>query len=194
MPIKIASELCFVDALRDAALGIANEPSEEARNSTRSLLQSPYPMLVRIGIYVSGERYGNVGTVFWECLKPEWLVDIPYWHELFWFHQEGVSPILGRRARAVSHVSREGAGDWKDEARREEWDESHRRDCFMQRLVSGDAEVDSKFQSLAERRGPVREHPDFHAYSTSGWVGERSPVASDELVRMSDEELLTLMA
>lgn len=183
----------LVDALRDAALGIANESSEEARESTKSLLQSPYPTLVRIGIYVCGERYGNIGTVFWECLRPEWFVGIPYWHELFWFIKNAFSKFsAAERAWFLLSVE-EARGDWKDESRREELDESHRRDLLYPAVGLGDAEIDAKYQNLVERRGPVREHPDLHMYSTSGWVGERSPVASDELVLMSDEELLALM-
>jgi hypothetical protein len=183
----------LVDALRDAALGIANEPSEEARESIKSLLQSPYPTLVRIGIYACGERYGNVGTVFWECFRPEWFVDIPYWHELFWFIKKAFARFsAAERARFLSSVE-EAGGDWKDESRREELDESHRRDLLYPAVGLGDAEIDAKYQNLVERRGPVREHPDLHMYSTSGWVGERSPVTSEELVRMSDKELLALM-
>jgi len=183
----------LVDVLRDAALAIARESSGEAREATKSMLQSQYPTLVRVGIYVCGERYGNVGAVFWECLKPEWLVRSSYWHELFWFIKKAFSRFSAvERAQFLKSVD-EARGDWRDESRREEWDESQRRDLLYPAVGLGDAEVDSKYQSLVERWGPVREHPDFHSYTTGVWGGERSPVASDELVRMSDEELVALM-
>lgn len=74
-----------------------------------------------------------------------------------------------------------------------EWDETHRRDLLHPAFGLGDSEVDEKYQKLVERWGPVRDHPDFHTYSTGGWVGDQSPVASDALLGMSDEELVAFL-
>lgn len=185
----------LVDALRDAALGFADKLSDDAIASTRGLLLSPYPTLVRIGIYVCGERYGNVGEAFWTCLKPEWLVEVACWHELFWFIKKAFPRFSAPERKRYLTLIDEAQGDWVNEPDREEWDECHRRDLLYPAVGYGDAEVDAKYQRLVERRGSVPEYPDFHTYSTSGGVivGERSPVASDKLIGMSDEELLTLL-
>lgn len=183
----------LVDALRDAMLGITKEHTEEALESTKNLLQSPYPTLVRIGIYVCGERYGNVGSVFWEHLKPEWFVERLYWHELFWFIKKAFPRFSAAERAQFLTVVENAQGNWKEKSQQTEWDESHRRDLLYPAVGHGDAEIDAKYQTLVERRGAVREHPDFHMYSTSDWVGERSPVASEDIVRMSDVDLLTEM-
>lgn len=61
---KDSSRDVLVDAVRDAALGATGTGSSAALSVAKSLLESPYPTLTRIGIYVCGEHYGTVGTAF----------------------------------------------------------------------------------------------------------------------------------
>jgi hypothetical protein len=183
----------LVDAVRDAALGATSASSPEALAAAKALLQSPYPTLSRIGIYVCGEHYGTVGTAFWDCAKQSWFLDLLYWHELYWFINKAFSRFsAAQRAQFLRSVELV-KGDWADQSRQEEWDETHKRDLLHPAFGLGDAEVDEKYQSLVQRWGPAREHPDFHTYSTSGWVGDRSPIASDALVGMSDAELVAYL-
>lgn len=183
----------LVDALRDAALGATSVQSPESLAVAENLLQSPYPTLVRIGIFVCGEHYGNVGDAFWACAKANWFIDIPYWHELYWFIKKAFNRFSAtERAQFLEFVDRL-KGDWSDESRQEEWDETHKRDLLFPATGQGDSQVDEWYRSLEQRWGPVRDHPDFHSYTSSGWVGERSPIASDALVGMSDEELVRFL-
>lgn len=183
----------LVDAVRDAALGATSASSSAALAVAKSLLQSPYPTLTRVGIYVCGEHYGTVGAAFWECARDSWFINVPYWHELYWFINKAFSRFSA--AQRVQYLSFVGQlkGDWSDESRQEEWDETLKRDLLHPAVGLGDLEVDEWYQTLVQRWGPVREHPDFHTYSTSGWVGDRSPVTSDALVGMSDEELVAFL-
>jgi hypothetical protein len=183
----------LVDAVRDAALGATSTSSPAALSIVKSLLKSPYPTLTRVGIYVCGEHYGTVGAAFWESATGSWFLEVPYWHELYWFINKAFSRFsVAQRAQFLGFVE-QLKGDWSDESRQVEWDETHRRDLLHPALGLGDSEVDEKYQKLVERWGPVRDHPDFHTYSTGGWVGDRSPVASDALLCMSDEELVALL-
>ncbi|MDR3453159.1 MAG: hypothetical protein P4L96_10200 [Rhodoferax sp.] len=183
----------LVDAVRDAALGATSTSSTEALAVAKSLLQSPYPTLTRVGIYVCGEHYGTVGAVFWECAKKSWFIDVPYWHELYCFINKAFPKFsVSQRAQFLAFVE-QLKGDWSDKSRQEEWDETHKRDLLHPAFGLGDSEVDEKYQTLVQRRGPVRDHPDFHTYPTIGPVGDRSPIASDALVGMSDEELVTFL-
>lgn len=186
-------QFVLVDAIRDSALGLSYEATEESRQSIRSLLQSPYPTLVRIGIYVCGERYGNVGDVFWECVKSEWFVEKSYWHELFWFIKKAFSRFSSTDRATFLRLVGEVRGDWGDKSRQAEWDECHQRDLLHPAVGQGDKEVDEKYQDLVNRRGQVQDHPDFYSYSTVGSVENRGPIEPDALVRMDDGELLTLM-
>lgn len=183
----------LVDAVRDAALGATSTSSPSALAIVKSLLKSRYPTLTRVGIYVCGEHYGTVGAAFWECATGSWFLDVPYWHEIYWFINKAFSRFsVAQRAQFLSFVEQLN-GDWSDESRQVEWDETHRRDLLHPAFGLGDSEVDEKYQKLVERWGPVRDHPDFHTYSTGGWVGDRSPVPSDALVGMSDEELVAFL-
>jgi hypothetical protein len=183
----------LVDAVRDAALGATSPSSPATLPIVKLLLQSPYPTLTRVGIYVCGEHYGTVGAAFWECATGSWFLDVPYWHELYWFINKAFSRFsIAQRAQFFGFVE-QLKGDWSDESRQVEWDETHRRDLLHPAFGFGDSEVDEKYQKLVERWGPVRDHPDFHTYSTGGWVGDRSPVASDALLGMSDEELVAVL-
>ena len=183
----------LVDALRDAALGATIISSPEAQAVAKSLLQSPYLTITRVGIYICGEHYGSVGTAFWACAKENWFIDVSYWHELYWFIKKAfVKFSAAERSQFLSFVDRL-KGDWSDESLQEELDETQRRDLLHPAFGLGDSEVNEKYQALVEHWGPVREHPDFHSYTTSGWVGNRSPVASDALVGMSGEELVDFL-
>lgn len=183
----------LVDAVRDAALGATSTSSPDALAVAKSLLLSPYTTLARVGIYVCGEHYGTVGVVFWECAKESWFVDVPYWHELYWLINKAFPRFSAAQRARFLGVVEQLKGDWSEESRQEELDETHKRDLLHPAFGLGDLEVDEKYQTLVQRWGAVRDHPDFHTYSTSGWVGDRSPVASDALVSMSDEELVAFL-
>jgi len=183
----------LVDAVRDTTLGALNANPDDTLGAVKALLESPYPTLVRVGIYVCGEEYGRAGSLFWECAKPNWFLDLTYWHELFWFIKKAFTKFSNTERIQYLTVVDAVKGDWKDPSRQEEWDESHRRDLLHPAQGLGDQEVDKKYSTLVERWGPVREHPDFHSYTTTGWVGDRSPVESDALVGMSNEELLKVL-
>ena len=190
---KEETRAVLVDAVRDAALGATSTSSPAALAVAKSLLQSPYPTLTRVGVYVCGEHYSTVGAAFWECARGSWFIDVPYWHELFWFINKAFCRFsAAQRAQFLGFVE-QLKGDWSDQSRQEEWDETHKRDLLHPAFGLGDSEVDERYQTLVQRWGPVRDHPDFHTYSTSGWVGDRSPVASDALVGMSDEELVAYL-
>lgn len=185
--------MVLVDVLRDVSLGATGVRSEDALKATRTLLQSDYPTHVRVGIYVCSEHYGSIGHVFWDCAKPDWFVDIRLWHELYWFINKNFSRFSApERAQFLGYVD-SIKGDWLDVARQKELDDTQRRDLLHPATGQGDAEVDAKFSELVKRLGPVREHPDFHTYSSGGWVGELSPVTSDALIEMPDEALARLL-
>lgn len=183
----------LVDAVRDAALGATSTSSADALTVAKALLQSPYPTLTRVGIHICGEHYGSVGEAFWECAKENLFIDVLYWHEVYWFVKKAFSRFsAAERSQFLAFVDRL-EGDWSAESQQQELDETHRRDLLHPAFGQGDKEVDEKYQALVERWGPVRDHPDFHYYTTAGWVGDRSPVASDVLVGMSDEELVSFL-
>jgi hypothetical protein len=183
----------LVDAVRDSALGATSDNSSDASSAVQALLESPYSILVRVGIFICGEHYGNVGAVFWACAKQNWFVDVPYWHEIYWFIKKAFAKFSsGDRSKFFDLVNR-AKGDFSDESRQQEWDERHGRDLLHPAFGLGDLEVDAEYQSLVQHWGPVRDHPDFHAYMTTGFVGDRSPVSSDALAGMSDEELVAFL-
>jgi hypothetical protein len=183
----------LVDAVRDAALGATSTSSPAALTVAMSLLKSPYPTLTRVGIYVCGEHYSTVGAAFWECAKERWFLDVLYWHELYWLINKAFSKFSASQRAQFLHIVEQLKGGWVDKSRQEEWDETHKRDLLHPAFGLGDTELDEKYQALVQRWGPVRDHPDFHTYSTSGCVGDRSPIASDALVGMSDTELVTYL-
>lgn len=183
----------LVDAVRDAALGATEKPSDDATSCVEALLESEAQISVRIGIYVCGENYGSVGQVFWKCARPEWFVDVNYWHEVFWLIKKAFSKFSAPQKQQFWEMVNQVNGEKVDEARREEWVQGHQRDLLHPAVGLGDADLDAQYKALVERWGPVREHPDFHSYSTSGWVGERSPTTTEALAAASSEDLEQLL-
>ena len=183
----------LVDAVRDAALGATGTATAAALDVAKSLLESPYPTLTRIGIYVCGEHYGTVGAAFWDSAKASWFVDVPYWHELYWFISKGFPKFSAAQRMKFLEFVEQLKGDWSDASRQEELDETQMRNLLHPASGQGDEEVDARYGALVQRWGPVRDHPDFHTYSTSGWVGDQSPITSDALVAMSGQDLVTYL-
>lgn len=183
----------LVDGLRDAALGATAASSPDAPAIARSLLQSSYPTLTRVGIHLCGERYETVGSAFWDCVREDWFIDASYWHELFWFINKAFGKFSAKERSKFLELVDHVTGDWIDESRQIELDESHRRDILHAAHNLGDTEVDRRYQALVQRWGPVRDHPDFHSYSVGGWIGDKSPLPSDALAAMSAEELVTFL-
>lgn len=187
------SRAVLVDAVRDAALGATTAKIPEALSVAMMLLQSPYPTLTRVGIFVCGEHYGILGSVFWQCAKENWFIDISYWHEIYWLIKNTFTRFSVAEREQFLQIVEQLKGEWSDRLRQQEWDETHRRDLLHPAFGLGDSTVDSRYIALVQRWGPVREHPDFHTYSTSGSAGDRSPVTSDALISMSDEELVAFL-
>ena len=120
----------LVDAVRDAALGATSTSSPAALAVAKSLLQSPYPTLTRVGIYVCGEHYGTVGAAFWECARESWFVDILYWHELYWFINKAFTSFTAAQRTQFLGFVEQIECDGADESQQEEWDETHKRDLL----------------------------------------------------------------
>lgn len=185
----------LVDALRDAALGASSVNSEEATRTADALLSSEYSTLVRVGIFVCGERYKELRSIFWRHVKPEWFLSLTYWHELFWFIKKAFAEFSDVEKSQFLHFVDAVKGNWTDQSRQEEWDEGIRRDILHPAVGQGDSALDAKYTALVARWGPVRDNPDFHSYTTSGvWAGDRTPVTSDALVGMSNEALTKFLA
>ena len=182
----------LIDAVRDSALGATRNSADEGKAATKLLLESPYPTVIRVGIYVCSEHYGTVGEVFWDCVKEDWFINPSYWHELYWLIRKTFPRFSAtERSRFLDFVNRV-RGDWSDESRQQELDERCRRDLLHPAFGLGDEEVDEKYRSLVQCWGPIRDHPDFVIYM-SDWTRDSSSVASDKLIGMSDEELMDFL-
>lgn len=183
----------LVDAVRDAALGATEKHSDDAVSSIEALLQHQTTIFVRIGIYVCGENYGSVGHLFWKYSKPEWFVDVKYWHEIYWFIKKTFSKFSAQQKIQFMQIVDQIDVEEVDEDKHEEIRQQQQRDLLYPAVGQGDADLDSRFKALVERCGQVREHPDFHTYSSGGWLGERSPTSVEVLVAASTEELELLL-
>lgn len=183
----------LIDAVRDAAFGCLVADPESGRRLVEKLLQDSHPTLVRIGIHLCGERFGDVGDLFWAEFRASWFADIAYWHEVYWYLRKGFSRFTGpQRERYLSEID-DFRGDWADEDRSEQFDDRHRIDLLHPAKGLGDSEVDERYARLVAEYGLPREHVDFHHYISAGFVGERSPVNLAELRDMMPEQLLAFL-
>lgn len=187
----------FVDLVRDSALGAISEGNPEVASAVvKLLLNSELVTVVRIGLYVCGEHYGPpaVSTAFWESFKPEWLSDVEYWHETYWLVKKAFSRFnaaeRNRFLEAVNSLRKLGP----DGALSDEVDVEQRRDILGAAAGNGDAEIDGMYGELVKRLGEPRSHPDFHTYmEASGWLGEHSPLTTESLLAMADDELFAYL-
>jgi hypothetical protein len=182
-----------LQGLRDAALAVATGGRSDSTGAVQLLLRSPYPTVVRIGIHICSENYAAVGAQFWTAVKPAWFLEPVYWHEVYWLLKKNFLRFSASERGGFFKLAGELRGNWREGVNEQEWDERHRRDVLQAVAGLGDADVDFQYNELVGRWGGVREHPDFHSYHTTSWVGDVSPVTSDALVAMSDEELSKLL-
>ena len=183
----------FIDAVRDAALGCLDVDHQSGRRLVEGLLQDSYLTLVRIGIHLCGERFGDVGDLFWTAFQPSWFGDTAYWHEVYWYLRKGFSRFTGRQRQRYLDEVDGFRGDWADESRSEEFDARHRIDLLHPAKGLGDRDVDERYARLVAEHGAPRENVDFHYYSSAGWVGDESPIELPELRDMSPGQLLSFL-
>ena len=183
----------LIDAVREAAVGcLAADPSS-GRKLVETLLQNSHPTLVRIGIYLCGERFGDVGDLFWTEFRASWFGDVAYWHEVYWYLRKGFGRFTGsQRQRYLTEVD-SFRGDWADTSLSAQFDDRHRIELLHPAKGLGDPAVDDRYARLVADHGAPREHVDFHFYSSAGWVGEQSPVDLAELSSMTPEQLLAYL-
>ena len=179
--------------LRDALRGYVEEQPLEAQSTVRSFLESPYPTMVRLGIHACSSAYANMADVFWDSLKDEWFIELPFWHELYWLVKKNFPRFsTSERKRYLEVVSR-AARNRVDKVP-DELDNSHLGELLQPAAGQGDAEIDLLFSSHVKSDGEAREHPDFHFYlAGAGWIGEKAPTTADAILGMSDQELLETM-
>lgn len=183
----------LIDSVRDAAVGCLAADPLSGRKVVVTLLQDSHPTLVRIGIHLCGERFGDVGDLFWTEFRPSWFGEVVYWHEVYWYLRKGFARFTEpQRRRYLSEVDN-FRGDWADESRSAQFDDRHRIDLLHPAKGLSDPEVDDRYASLVAEHGAPREHVDFHFYSSAGWVGEKSPVDLADLRGMTPEQLLALL-
>lgn len=183
----------LIDAVRDATFGFLAADPSLGRRLVEKLLQDSYPTFVRIGIHLCGERFGDVGDLFWAEFHPSWFGDTTYWHEVYWYLRKGFRKFTGQQRQRYLKEVDGFRGDWADENRSEEFDAQHRIDLLHPAKGQGDPEVDNRYARLVAKYGVPREHVDFHYYTSGGWVGDQSPVELADLRNMTSERLLAFL-
>lgn len=185
----------FIDALRDTMIGHSRAGKDAASISVAMLLKSNYVTVVRVGLYICDKNYCLFSPVFENNFKGKWLIDVDFWHEAYWLVKNNYSNFTSSMKHKFRDFVEHLPGDWdEDDERVADYKNYHRRDLLGAALGQGDIEVDDKYHVLAEKYGPVREHIDFHSYSSSGWVGSPSPKSSEEFLKMSSQELRDFMS
>jgi len=190
---KDGTRAVLIDALRDSALGLSRQLDASRIACIARLLKSEYPTVRRVGIFVCSERYGDLQEQFWRAFDPLWLSEPALWHELYWLIKKNFRSFSSSARETYFHAVLHLKGDWRDATRQGELDEMIRRDVLSPAAGQGDAEIDAYYAQLVARRGAVRDHSDFHSFSTGGLVTEKSPISADEILRMSNADLVAAM-
>lgn len=179
----------LLEGLRDVALAYIDASPSDAGVFVGSLLSSEYQTLVRLGIYLCGEKYELVGKWFWKSFKPNWFVEAGYWHEIYWFLEKSFAKFSEGEKKRYFDVL-QSASKTEPDAGSLQIDARIQRDLLHPILGQGFPEVEAQYAKLVELVGKPGEQPDFRSYSSMDWVGERSPITADALLKKSDEDLL----
>ncbi len=193
----------LVTAVRDAAEAMIET---EGKVILEIIERRPFQIFQRIGLYLRRKCH-NVDSVGTASLvsDPNVFNDIHLHHEFYYILHEQFNDLPPKAQQAYLSMIEQGVDTekWLDYRERES---GHRpsqqegkryvRRWQYTKLWPIQAflkpEWQQRFDALKEEFGEL-DHPDFHVYTSTGWVGPTSPKGVQELRSMKMDELITFL-
>lgn len=181
---------CFVEGLRDVLLSWIDSKPEGATAFVAESLEDENEMVRRVGIYVLGQRWSVLKSLYGKILGPQ-LFDSRNIHELYNLLKERFVEFSESDKAATLMAIRELSPprNYEDADRLLK----HTQRGWLSAIAGkGYEPVDNWFMELDSDQslGRLSEHPDFHSYMES-WSGPGpSPYSVQELLAFAEDESL----
>ena len=178
-----SAENCVVKGLRDVLLSWCDHDAKGAKRFVDSLLREENAMLRRIGIFVLGQRWEELRTLYSSIVDSE-LFTFAHLHELY--------GLLHAHFEAFSNREKEATVDAIRDLPMIEGDASGRRERDQLRWLSAVARTTYEpaakwLDELTAEFGPQPEHPDYPSFTETRWGPGPSPYSAKELIALANE-------
>ena len=178
-----SADNCVVKGLRDVLLSWCDHDAKGANPFVHSLLRDENEMLRRIGIFVLGQRWEDLRTLYSSIVDSE-LFTFAHLHELYGLLRDHFEGFNNREKEATVNAIRNLPTN--------EGDADGRRERVQLRWLSAVAGTTYEpaanwLGELTAEYGPQPEHPDYPSFTETRWGPGPSPYSVRELVALANE-------
>ncbi|MGH7800441.1 MAG: hypothetical protein ACREOW_07395 [Thermodesulfobacteriota bacterium] len=181
-------EIQLVDFVRDY-FELAN--TEDIRQIVKDLLNEDHPIFKRIAIHAINFHYSELNDLFWNW-KVNPLSETFLKHELY--------ELLKKNCSTFSNEQLDKVLEWIDskdfhlkvdiEKDRKERLEAYGKRGWLTALLKLDnPKVKEKYEGYSKIDNVPVEHPGFYSWTDSGWIGDVSPISSEDLIKKTNSEI-----
>lgn len=181
---------CVVEGLRDVLLYWLDNDPEGATSFVTEILEDENEMVRRVGIYVLGQRWSVLKSLYSNVLGPK-LFDSRNIHELYHLLKERFAEFSEQDKATTLETIRQ----LKPPPDREDSDRllKHTQRNWLSAVAGkGYEPADTWFKRLNSDQslGKLSDHPDFHYYIETGWGPGPSPYSTQELLAFAEDKSL----
>lgn len=178
-----SAENCVVKGLRVVLLGWCDADSTAAQPFVSSLLSSKNEMLRRIGIFVLGQRWDRLRSLYSASVGPD-LFQYGHLHELYRLLQDHFERFSEHQQAATIEALRS--------LPKSDDDDTERYECLQRDWLNAIAGTSYRpaavwLAELSAKYGPERQHPDYLVFSETRWGHGPAQYTAQELIALANE-------
>jgi len=177
-----------LSSFRDVLDGYVEANKQKAQEYVESLFKSEFETIHRVLVHVIDIHFDYLGSGCNLFLNERYF-SANFRHEVWTFLNNHYGKLEQAQREKVLSLIESIEVRREDEESNEEAT-SYRRAIWLS-AIKGFGEAEKELYSrYTEICGEEPEHPEFSSFSTVGWSKRESPVAIDELLSMSPEDLI----
>lgn len=182
------TEDILIEGFRDALLAYVRVSSQEAGKFIAQLMESPFEATRRIAIYVIDQRYQELKHLTDLVIAGRHFTS-NFRHEV-WHLLRNRYPLFSRSQKKSVQSEIANLIQHDEKGQKSEGGTAYKRAIWLSAIKDYDDDVALLYQQCVKAIGGEPEHPDFSSYSSSGYVGHKSPIPENELLSLDVSQLV----
>jgi hypothetical protein len=180
--------------LRDVLTSYVGTNPEAAGGEVNKLFRSKQPIFKRLALYITSQHYDHLGDVFWSNFSPTLLLELDFRHEMYSMLRNRFRDFQPeQQALVLSRITElQIRGETREDSRK--ITEGVRLQWLHAVHGQGNADADRLYEEYLGAVGYEPKHPDFPSYWSMSGGGETSGADPQEILRLSDKEIIQLVA
>lgn len=182
------AEYIIVEGFRDSLLAYAKSAPDSSQIYVGKLLDSEFITNKRIAIHVIDKCYKLLYQLVAQVIVKQHF-ESNFRHELWHLLHNHYPEFSGTQKRQVQEVI-ESLVEVDGDGHRIEGATAYGQVIWLSAIKDYGSDVSQNYKVSIDIVGGAPEHPDFSSYTSSGWVGRKSPIPKEELLSMKVEQLV----